>query len=252
MTRNLRATITCGGAALGLTLALAPLAHAEEGPAYVVLASTVPDFSVGELVEDSERLEIPQGGSLTLIDALGEIKVIKGPFLGRLRSDADDDAEPSFLADLANIVALADTADVALGMGRTSTPALGVSPWLVAFDLSLAEDLCVSPDGQLVFARGDGDIPATANLRFSAADGSAEALVAWGADDPLLRWPSELPPVDGQAYVIDYGAAPAPPEVTLHLTPASLDTDSHAAVWLARHGCASQAEAMVRRMALGG
>ncbi|MEZ5669564.1 MAG: hypothetical protein R3F55_19420 [Alphaproteobacteria bacterium] len=225
---------------------------ADEGASYVVLASTVPAFRVGELIDDAMRLEIPQGGALTLIDAVGKIKVIEGPFLGRLRSDADDDAEPSFLIDLANIIAEADTADVALGMGRTADTALGVSPWLIAFDASLAGDLCVSPEGQLLFARTESDLPDVTAVRFAVVDGSAAVDVAWHPDDTLLRWPSELPAVDGQAYVLDYGAAPRPPEVTMHLTPADLQSDSHIAVWLARNGCTGQAEAMARRLALGG
>lgn len=222
---------------------------AEETASYVVLASTAPGFAVGALVDDRDPLEVPSGASLTLIDAAGAIKVIEGPFFGRLRSDSEDDDGPDFLSDLANIIAATDTDEVALGLGR-SVLVPEVSPWLVAFDDAMPENLCVSPDGQLVFLRAVADNPL--RLRFATADGSAEVTVEWPTEDPLLRWPEALPPTDGGAYVIDPGTALVPPQVLMHLTPADLDSDAHAAVWLARSGCAAQAQAMVRRLAFGG
>ena len=247
--------IVCRARALAVALVLAMLslapARAEEPPSYVVLASTAPNLAVGALIDDQMMLEVPQGASVTLIDPLGEIKVIEGPFLGKLRTDDEEEAEPSFLSDLANIIAATDTTDVTLGMGR-GTLAPEVSPWLVAMADDMPPDLCVSPDGQLVFYRGEDPPAGPATVRFAAAGGAEEVSVHWGADDPLLRWPDQLPPEDDASYVIDRGAAPRPPEVTLHLTPASLASDAHAAVWLARSGCGQQAEAMVRRMALGG
>ncbi|MGF1625646.1 MAG: hypothetical protein ACFCVH_12245 [Alphaproteobacteria bacterium] len=245
-----RRTRFAGAAFALLLLGIAPL-RAQDIPAYVVLASTVPSLAVGALIDDGATLDVPQGASLTLIDPAGQIKVIEGPFLGRLRADDRDETEPSFLRDLANIIAEADTADVALGMGR-STLAPEVSPWLIAFDQELADDLCVSPGGQLVFYRADAGVPESETVHFIPADAGPGVNVTWPADDPLMRWPEELPPVDGQDYYIDRGHAIAPPAVTLHLAPTDLASDAHAAVWLARSGCRQQAEAMVRRMALGG
>jgi len=248
---TLRRAQSVAGVVLSLVLLGIAPARSQDAPSYVVLASTVPSLAVGALIGDDMTLEVPQGASLTLIDPIGRIKVIEGPFLGRLRTDDEEEAEPSFLRDLANIIAEADSADVTLGMGRSTLAPL-VSPWLIALHQDLPDDLCVSPEGQLVFYRGDGGAPGPETIRFSTADGEQEVSVHWGSDDPLLRWPEELPPVDGESYSIDRGAAPRPPDVILHLTPVTLDSDAHAAVWLARSGCQLQAEAMVRRMALGG
>jgi hypothetical protein len=243
-----RARACLGAALLAALLSVRPAA-AEEPPSYVVLASTVPDLAVGALIDEDMMLDVPRGASLTLIDPLGAIKVIEGPFMGKLRTNVEDEAEPSFLHDLANIIAVTDTTDVALGMGRT-TLAPEVSPWLVALEPGMPQDLCVSPRGQLVFYRSEPG-PEDMTVRFAAADGGAQVRVHWSARDPLMRWPDNLPPEDGGQYVIDIGDADKQ-AATLHLAPASLATDAHAAVWLARHGCMEQAQAMVRRMALGG
>lgn len=238
-------------------LSAVPGSAQETVASYVVLASTAPDFTVGQLVEDSATLEVPQGASLTLIDPVGQIRVLQGPFLGRLRIDPEDQSEPSFINDLASIIAQADATDVSLGMGR-STLAPEVSPWLVAMDDSLPGDLCVSPEGQLVFHRGNADREGRDSISFAAADGTGEAVVTWGEGDDLLRWPEALPLVDGAVYLLAPGVrgatavSEAAMPVTLHLTPPDLGTDAHVAVWLAQTGCELQAEAMVRRMTLGG
>lgn len=245
-----RRSAIAGAAMMVALLSSGPLRAEEELPSYVVLASTVPSLTVGALIDDQMMLDVPQGASLTLIDPLGEIKVIEGPFMGKLRTDAEEEAEPSFLRDLANIIAVTDTTDVALGMGRGAL-APEVSPWLVAMGAGMPADLCVSPDGQLVFYRGD-DEPRGATVRFAEAEGGAAVSVHWGAEDPVLRWPEDLPPAEGANYLIERGTEGATADVALHLAPATLDSDAHAAVWLARSGCALQAQAMVRRMALGG
>lgn len=238
-------------------LSAVPASAQEAVASYVVLASTSPDFIVGQMVEDSATLEVPQGATLTLIDPVGQIRVLQGPFLGRLRIDPEDQSEPSFINDLASIIAQADATDVSLGMGR-STLAPEVSPWLVAMDDSLPGDLCVSPEGQLVFHRGNADREGPDSVSFAIADGTAEAIVRWGEGNDLLRWPEALPFLDGAGYLLspNVGGTSAVSEsamaVTLHLTPPDLATDAHVAVWLAHTGCDLQAEAMVRRMTLGG
>lgn len=252
MTHHRMSRLRSSLAAVAILAATGSPAAAQEPPSYVVLASTAPAFVVGALVHEDATLEVPQGATLTLIDAVGKIKIIEGPFLGRLRSDVEEDPEgSSFLSDLADIIAEAETVDVALGLGR-STLAPETSPWLVAFDEALGPDLCVSPAGQLAFYRTETAYPGLQSVRFGSADGPEEAIVTWSIDEQVLRWPEALPPEDGGSYVIDPGAAPAPAEVRMHLAPADLASDAHLAVWMAQNGCTTQAEAMVRRMALGG
>ena len=240
-------------AAIVLLTASSAMAEDHAALTYVVVGSTAPAFTVGTLVEEDATLEVPQGASLTLIDAGGKIKIIEGPFLGRLRSDIEQDSESnSFLNDLADIIAKAETTEVALGLGRSSNLSPETNPWLVAFDESIGPDLCVSPEGRLSFYRTEDSYPGLESVRFGSADGSAEAQIAWSVEDTLLAWPAAVPPQDGSVYFIDPGAAPQPTEVELHLAPADVATDAHMAVWLARNGCTIQAEAMVRRLALSG
>lgn len=240
-------------AAVALLTATSSLADEHTALSYVVVGSTAPAFTVGTLVEEDATLEVPQGASLTLIDAGGKIKIIEGPFLGRLRSEIEQDPESnSFLNDLADIIAKAETTEVALGLGRSSNLSPETNPWLVAFDESIGPDLCISPDGRLSFYRTEGTFPDLEAVRFGSADGTAEAQISWAIEDTLLAWPDALPPDDGGAYFIDPGAATQPTAVELHVAPADVATDAHMAVWLARSGCTIQAEAMVRRLALSG
>lgn len=50
----------------------------------VILDSTVASVAIGDVISDRQEVSIPGGGSVTLILASGETKVIEGPFTGPL------------------------------------------------------------------------------------------------------------------------------------------------------------------------
>ncbi|MGB0507692.1 MAG: hypothetical protein ACPGGK_16000 [Pikeienuella sp.] len=57
----------------------------------VILDSTSDALVIGDVLEDSVLVDIPEGALVTLIDGLGETKIVAGPYSGPIGSATSSD-----------------------------------------------------------------------------------------------------------------------------------------------------------------
>lgn len=58
----------------------------------VILDSTSDALVIGDVLEDSKVVEIPEGALVTLIDGLGETKIVAGPYSGPIGEASSSDS----------------------------------------------------------------------------------------------------------------------------------------------------------------
>ncbi len=80
--RAIRLAVACAAASLG---ALATTGAAADA---VILDSTAPGLSIGQVIAEGQRLSLPGGASVTLMTRSGQSLTLTGPFDGAVPADA--------------------------------------------------------------------------------------------------------------------------------------------------------------------
>jgi hypothetical protein len=217
-------------AALGA--ALAPAAAKE----LVVTASTGATLKVGQVIDGDAVLSLPGGASVALIGADGKSIALKGPYNGKPgQGGGDDRALVSKLAQLLGTrQAEADSVGAVRGGNSHAAPS---QAWVV--DVEASGTVCVPSGAAPVLWRGDAANPMHMTLRRASGEGSAS--VSWSEGAATMPWPSDLPVVDQEKYLIRRPNRSLPNVVLLRQVPANLTNDARRAVWMDENGCQDQA-----------
>jgi len=179
-----------------VALVLGAVAAAHAGQVVVISDSADIGFARGSVLEDGAPIRVPEGKTLSLIDATGKGITIRGPYDGKLSTGAPPTpSDPSVLRALQKILA-----------GRTDTPLGAVRdasekpqpPDPRLFDLTGDATVCVPPGKKPELWRAGPTRHTTLTLiRLSTGE---RGEVDWPAGKPTALWPDSLPIVDGESY----------------------------------------------------
>lgn len=224
----------------GWTLAVAALIGAAwTGSALadmVVVRVAGEGLRIGQTVASGASVTLPDGASAILLSQDGRTVSLTGPYSG-----APDAGGAPTGGDPRTVTALSRL----LTAGATDTAALGVTRGTQVRD-AFAIDLnggahCQVADKPPLFKRAKA--PGQARLTVTSALG-AESDVVWtdGATD--AAWPETMPLIDG-TYLLRTDAKPAPVKLMVRQVPSPVQGPAAVAAWMADHGCAAQALALL-------
>lgn len=206
----------------------------------VVIASSIPGFTVGQIVASSKEIQLPPEASVTLISEAGKIISLKGPRQGSM-GVKEPEAKPSgLITSISDIFAREKTESASLGAvrgvrlgGRPNTPD---DPW--AINVSKSGQYCVSLTQSVALWRPDSR--RNSRLILTNIDNDKEVRTVWHPGQRLLYWPRLMRLVSGATYRANLSTQDQLTRLTIRLIP-DLPTPAHSAVWMATHGCMGQA-----------
>lgn len=228
-----------------LALCLSPIVVAAD---LVILESTSPDYPSGEILDDTTQIELSEDGEITLIAEDGTIISLSGPFIGSPSLDAIQNVS-GVLDALGRLVGTADVSATDIGGVRgdeegddflaRAVDDTRTSPWTLHTNITGAQ--CVIADAQEIrFWRENADN--TEQLRVKHIGTASNNTIEWQAGNQTVTWPSGLPLVANDLYLVRLGDDLRSTTLQLREIPAAVNRDGVAVVaFLAAKGCISQA-----------
>ncbi|HLZ67050.1 MAG TPA: hypothetical protein VKQ29_12525 [Aliidongia sp.] len=217
------------------------LAHAEDA---VVISSTVPEQVPGLIVNDTQVLSLPAGGSASLLLRSGQMVRIRGPFEGKLAAATPASAATGATGLIEALRGQGIDASV-IGAGRSAAPSArqAMEGQSVAVDPEQSAIYCVGPTDTVWLSR-----PRTLKgpVRLRRAQSTRE--VTWPSGAAKIEWPADLMIEDGDRFEALNGASA--PVTTMIFR--RLDNTPSPAAWIAENllrGCRQQAEPALRELA---
>ncbi|MDF1719172.1 MAG: hypothetical protein P1U65_00690 [Minwuia sp.] len=231
-----------GLAIAGLIMSVLPMTQARAADV-IVLDSTISAFAPGTSLPANALIDIPAGGSMSVMDGAGATRVIRGPYAGAVASGAPS-GDGSVMSMLGQLVKEDERERSQLGAVRAfSKDDMLRDP--LAIDVSRNTTFCLPHASSPKFWR-PGSLDR--DTRFTVKDWSSnnEPLVAyWREGDRELGWPPTLSTADGTTFLMKVEAAKSAAEVTILKVPDTVGGNLETIVWMAQHGCREQARRMV-------
>ncbi|MEI6557849.1 MAG: hypothetical protein WCO00_05525 [Rhodospirillaceae bacterium] len=213
----------------------APAARAD----LVVIRGSGGAPETGRVLAAGAALTLPAGASVTLLGQDGRILTLAGPYNGNPETGGGGKGtETAALAAVARLLTAGGADSGTLGVSRGGSDR---NPYAIDHRGGLH---CQAADRAPVFARqGAGH---EARLRITSAAGNeAEAVFAEGAGS--APWPAGLLFDDG-AYALRTEGQTTPARLTVRRAPAEARDVVALTAWMAVHGCAAQARAILARL----
>lgn len=204
-------------------------------PQAVVLASTAPGYSLGQVLEDT-KIEIPDGASTVFLLPTGQSVTVKGPYRGVLGP-----ARTAPESRLAQLFPGRGTQDTEIGGTRSMAQA---DSQTLALDPSTGGTWCVKDGGRVDLVRPSD--PAFATVELRTGRGERLARLDWTGTDrqPL---PVSATPAAGELEVVSVTTGATRPLTLKVVTPAGRGEAAEAAAF-AMTGCTVQARAALGRL----
>lgn len=205
----------------------------------------------GQVIEAGAPLDVPAGGSLSLVGEDGKISKIDGPYKGPAVAGAAATGDPGMVQALSRLFVdnqpNATTWGTFRGYETSSTfrgEADGERPeQLWAVNVRRSESACIPADGKPVLWRPDtGQDLAIVVLHLSTGK---EATVEFAATEQSAPWPNGVPLLDGGEYAIRDATNSWERRLLLHIIPATQNTDMLRAAWMSDAGCFRQARELI-------
>lgn len=217
------------------TFALSSAAFAAD---MVIVASTAPAFSAGQIIQHDTPLDIPAGSSITVIAQNGQSRTLTGPYSGAPGIGSGSGGKDGVVASLSGLFAGSGQESATLGVMRSIPPLPPSDPWVV--NIGRSGDHCVPAKGSVQFWRAQADRTQILVLKHMGKP-RAKSQADWTQDAQILTWPEDVPRIDGGTYLARIKDGKTARKVTLHIAPDGLKSDVHSAAWMADQGCRRQA-----------
>ena len=160
----------------------------------VLLTSTVPGYAPGMVVASSEKLNLPEGTSATLLFQSGEILRLRGPFDGVVNQSQRQGS----IAALVDAFRMQGVDATVIGGTRATTVGRFRSAMDdVHVDLQRSGTYCMQPSTSIWLTRPGHD-----DSRYGLRRGGMVRMLSWPAGAERIEWPANVPIEDGDKYDI--------------------------------------------------
>ena len=206
----------------------------------VVIESNVDQFQLGDYVDGNKKLQLVADARVTLIDELGEVTTLTGPYSGR-PAPARADAESGLIKAISSLLRDHNSTVITVrGLFKASA-----DEW--APNVTRSGVYCVREDRPVVLSRGKVKTDVTLVLEITHS--GEKVTVDWPAGKKTIRWPDGFPLLHGGNYFAHLSGAIGATELTLLKVPLTLVTDVHRAAWMGHNGCEKQAKKVLKTVA---
>ncbi|TAD87162.1 MAG: hypothetical protein EAZ99_18510 [Alphaproteobacteria bacterium] len=206
--------------------AAAPAVVAQTPAAQMVVSqSTTASLPQSDVIDGTRAITLAAGESVTLIDDVGAVRTIDGPYRGRpvdRRPSRPGTGQAGTVAMLAQV----------LRLNRDPSVSKLATPWLV--NVQRPGPACAQTDRVEFWRATVGE-----DVRLSIDLGGRRAAAAWPRGSETLRLPAAMF-TSGESYKAQLGSE-APVMLVVHLLPPATTSPVDQAVWMAAKGCKSQA-----------
>jgi hypothetical protein len=233
----------CLGLIAALLLSIVPAWAAEDA---VLLASTAPGYGQGMVVTASDKLNLPDGASITLLLRSGQVLRLRGPLTTSL-DRAMGPAQPAGSAvALAEALRLRGIDASAIG-GTRNTLAVTrrAAPQDVTVDVQRSGTYCIGATDPIWLVQ-----PRAESSEIALRHRGNLRRLAWPRDASRIEWPADVPVEDGDRFeLIVEGRARA--MLTFRTMAAGNAMDAATIASGILLGCRDQYEVALRRLARG-
>ncbi|MEE8394171.1 MAG: hypothetical protein V3R66_07490 [Rhodospirillales bacterium] len=206
----------------------------------VIVDSSAPDLTPGQIVDSSKILTLAEGTHLTAISEDGTVVKLKGPFSGP-PGGGKGSGGGGLTASLSKLVGGGSASTSSLGVMRAKKSRIPPGPWDV--NVARSGNHCVKAGEKPSLWRAGKDKAATITIK--ALGGGGKASRKWSAGDDRAAWPEGIEVRDGGQYLARISGKASAAKLIVHVVPAGLPSDAHRAAWMADKGCSSQARALL-------
>ncbi len=245
-----------------LLLSIITLVSIAQAADMVVIHSNASDlYPRGKILDNQTPINLPTDSTITVVFGSGKVQTIKGPFEGQLQDTSKNNA-------LANIqlAAVADTKNNDLDnkklittlaqflTERTTIRSLSsVQPknlWLVDVSTPAKRFYCVAPAAPIILWRPEEQSQTASTLFIKHKSNGQKVSLEWPAHQTTLAWPSDLPVMYGDTYIVEVKTTrySTIKNLVLYQLPDSLPTNSHKVVWMVGRGCLLQANILLTNL----
>lgn len=193
-------------------------------------------FEIGDIVDGTEPVALPDSSSLTLVSSSGEKIRVEGPFVGALGGVGDSASGQASvpMRSLANLFRAQAEWAATHRLVRSLGEEPNADPWI--FDIEWDSAYCYRNPGDAALWR-----------RKAVSDGAVEITVSgdrvatnWPKGANKLEWPADMPISVGDQYSIRVDKDDKR-LIEFKKLPKDLPTRAHMAGWMADNACDDQA-----------
>lgn len=239
-----------------LLLSIITLVSIAQAADMVVIHSNASElYPRGKILESHTPINLPADSKITVVFGSGNVQTVSGPFQGKLQDTSKNNA-------LANIKLTSDDKNNELDNQKLITTlaqflketesirAISLQPqnlWLVDVSTPTKRFYCVAPAAPVILWRPEEQSQTTSTLLIRHKSNGQEVSLEWPAHQTTLAWPSNLPVLYGDTYIIEVKADrhSTLKKLVLYQLPDRLPTNSHKVVWMVGRGCLLQANILL-------
>ena len=226
--------------------AVALLASTPAVAQVIVLKSTVRGLVAGQVVQDSTRIAIPAGGTVTVVLPSGATRTVDGPFAGRAAElTRGVRRDPGLFDAIASYVRSGGSTSSTVGALRSFVPRRTFSWREVAIEKE--GDVCVEQGAPLTLTRRT--IRQPLDVTVVDLNSTQRGRVSFAAGENSAPWPAEPGPRTGSFAILAPGRAMK--QIRLRLI-ASLPAPEDTLQVLHRRKCVGQFNAYIEALKTGG
>ncbi|RYJ02745.1 MAG: hypothetical protein EON47_06495 [Acetobacteraceae bacterium] len=213
-------------------------------PDAVLLASTAPGYGQGMVITAIDRLQIPEGASITLLLRSGQMLRLRGPLETALDHAMAQERDPASAVALAEALRLRGIDASAIGGTRATLPALRRPlPQEVTIEVQRSGTYCIGAGDTVWLQR-----PHAEQLEIALRRRGNLRRLGWPPDAFRIEWPGDVPIEDGDQFEVIVEGRPQS-MLTFHALRNNHPEDAATIAAGILLGCREQYEAALRRLA---
>ncbi len=210
----------------------------------VVVESTTSALEVGQLLDDSQPVTVPQGSSVTLIGEDGTIIRLEGPYTGAAAQSASTVRNPELVGTISRLVR--DEMADGISLGGIRRADLAGTPGVNEIDVSRSSRHCLIPGQPVSLWRAKGVRSSSFVIRDSVTNSTT--AVRFGDGAATTPWPADLDLRDNSTYWLWDEHQASAKTLTLRLLVTHRSRDLGEVARLAEMGCTRQARALLKEL----
>jgi hypothetical protein len=207
----------------------------------VVIDSSAPQYRPGQVLDAAKPVSLAPGAKISVVGQDGRVIKLQGPFSGAPGAGSGK-GDPGVVQTLSKLLSGGKAETAALGTFRGSEGSTaGAAGDIWAVDVMASETYCTASGRAPTLWRPDAVRESTVALE----KGDTAALVRFPAGSDAAAWPVQVPVENAARYVIRDANDTWSTRFTLVVVPADAGEGASQAAWMAEHGCARQARALI-------
>jgi hypothetical protein len=216
-------------------------------------------YPVGKILDSHTPINLPTDSKITVVFDSGKVQTVNGPFQGKLQNTAIKKCLPNKKSKLDSEINKLDNNNLITTLAhflneRETIRAFSLvqpdSLWLVDVSTPTKRFYCVAPASPVILWRPEEQSQTASTLLIKHKSNGQEVRLEWPAHQTTLAWPSRLPVIYGDTYIVEVKANRYSTfkKLVLYQLPESLPTNSHKVVWMVGRGCLLQANILLTNL----